>query len=329
MENEVRNIERNNDSNAISLTPEEFYSQLTASSVRFIDSEIQEKFRHSNILIAGVGSVGNPIAMMAVRSGAENLTVLDPDVVAVDNLSRQHYKVNQVGENKAVMTGRNLKEINPFVNVECIDCGLTPDNAEQLVSKSDIVVDAVDIKSLDMVYELHKWAAILGKPVLVGYDLAGTAMVAVYRYDKSPLKPLKGELTQEKIDTFNQIKEFYKQGSVTDGQFLDYVYDSFAGPIPPLRVPVEQLNELINRDPQDGRTYQLGTTATVLSALMVESMRQIVADEEIKDVIMVDIPCEVRRSNPNVLSKFPLLLRTLSVIKQRSQRVEESIQKML
>lgn len=325
----ISNEVNSGQTSAISLSKEEFYTQLTASSQRFIDPEIQERFRTSRILVAGVGSVGNPIAMMAVRSGAENITVMDPDVVAVDNLSRQQYTVNQVGKNKADMTAQNLKLINPFINVNSVDCGVTFKNAREYIAQSDIVVDGVDIRALDMVYELHKWASIEKKPVLVGYDLAGTAMIAVYRYDKEDIKPLRGELTEDKIDVFNQVKEVYKEELISSAQFLDYVYDAFTGPIPPLRVPVEQLNELISRDSKDGRTYQLGTTSTVLSALMVESMRRIIAGEDIKDVIMVDIPSEVRRSNPSVVSKIPLLLRTLSVIRERSKRVEDTMQKML
>jgi len=179
-----------------------------------------------------------------------------------------------------------------------------------------------------MIYELHKWAAIYEKPVLVGYDLAGTAMVAVYRYDKEEIDPLKGELTQEKIDEFKSIQNAYNEENISDAEFLSYVYDAFTGPINPLKVPVEQLKELINRDQNDGRTYQLGTTATVLSALMVESMRRIVSGEDIKDIIMVDIPSEVRRSNPNVVSKIPLLLRTLSVINKRSEGVKDLIKNL-
>lgn len=327
MEKELISTERANNI-GISLTQEEFYAQLTASSSKFIPFEIQEAFRSSDILIAGTGSVGNPIAMMCARSGAENITVLDPDVVAYDNLSRQQFRVNQVGKNKAEMTADNLRDVNPFINVESINSGLTLENAQELVENSDIIVDAVDIRSLDMIYELHKWAAIYEKPVLVGYDLAGTAMVAVYRYDKEEIDPLKGELTQEKIDEFKSIQNAYNEENISDAEFLSYVYDAFTGPINPLKVPVEQLKELINRDQNDGRTYQLGTTATVLSALMVESMRRIISGEDIKDIIMVDIPSEVRRSNPNVVSKIPLLLRTLSVINKRSEGVKDLIKNL-
>jgi sulfur carrier protein ThiS adenylyltransferase len=314
----------------ISMTREEFYKQLTISSSKFIDPEVQEKFRNTGILIAGVGSVGNPIAMMSARSGAERITVMDPDVVEVNNLSRQQYRVEQVGRSKSDMTVQNILEINPFLSdtVESVSVGMTMENAWEYVKDADIVIDAVDIRALDIIYELHRCASELRKPVLVGYDLAGTAMVAVYRYDKKEMKPLKGELTAEKISEFEGVRDAYRDGSISEADFLSYIYDAFTGPINPLKVPVEQLEELIKRDPKDTRTYQLGTTSTVLSALTVEAMRRIVNGEDIKDVIMVDVPSLVRRSNPNLLSRMPLLLRTLATIKERGLTVKEVLTKV-
>ena len=322
--------ETKDSSNSISLTREEFYEQLTVSASKFIDPTIQEKFRDTQILIAGVGSVGNPIAMMAVRSGAERITVMDPDKVEINNLSRQQYTVNQIGGSKSDMTVQNLLQINPFIKETLVSEpeGMTLENARKYVESSDIVIDAVDIRALDIIYELHRLSAELKKPVLVGYDLAGTAMVAVYRYDKEDIKPLKGELSKEKMEEFSGVKDAYKEGLLSESEYLDYIYNAFTGPINPLKVPVEQLEELINRDNKDTRTYQIGTTATLLSTLMVESMRRIVANEEIKDVIMIDIPSSVRRTNPHILSKIPLLLRTLSNVKERGENVKETLNKI-
>ncbi|KKP56801.1 hypothetical protein A3K02_00525 [candidate division WS6 bacterium RIFOXYD1_FULL_33_8] len=317
--------------NGISMTRDEFYRELTISSSKFITAEIQEKFRNTEILIAGVGSVGNPIAMTAVRAGAERVTVMDPDVVEANNLSRQQYTVSQIGKSKADMTVENMKQINPYIadSIHSEAKGMTIENAREYVEKSDIVVDAVDIRALDVIYELHKCAAELRKPVLVGYDLAGTAMVAVYRYDKENIKPLRGELDDEKILEFNKVKLAFNSGILSESEFLDYIYDAFTGPIDPLRVPVEQLEEIIKRTSEDTRTYQIGTTSAVLASLTVEAMRRIVSNEGIKDVILVDIPGLVRRSNPNVISKIPLLLRTLAKVKERGENVRESLNKII
>jgi len=315
--------------NGISITEDEFYKQLTTPSSAFISEQSQERFKKANILIVGAGSIGNPVATEAVRAGAMNLAVMDPDTVEISNLSRQRYTTNQVGKNKSEMTKENLKKINPFASIVSEPLGMTMENAKRYVEFSDIVVDAVDIRALDIIYELHKQASFLKKPVVVGYDLAGTAMVVVYRYDKGNIQPLNGELNEEKIEEFNKVKKALQNGLISDAEFLNYTYEAFTGPINPLKVPVEQLEELINREPSDNKTYQLGATATVLSALIVESTKRILNNEDVKDIISVDIFSEIRRSNPNVLKKMSLLLRVLPTLKQRKNRVQESLNKII
>ena len=334
-EKEVTNNEDENTKNigvqinGISITEDEFYKQLTTPSSAFISEQSQERFKKANILIVGAGSIGNPVATEAVRAGAMNLAVMDPDTVEISNLSRQRYTTNQVGKNKSEMTKENLKKINPFASIVSEPLGMTMENAKRYVEFSDIVVDAVDIRALNIIYELHKQASFLKKPVVVGYDLAGTAMVVVYRYDKGNIQPLNGELNEEKIEEFNKVKKALQNGLISDAEFLNYTYEAFTGPIDPLKVPVEQLEELINREPLDNRTYQLGATATVLSALIVESTRKILNNEDVKDIISVDIFSKIRRSNPNVLKKMSLLLRVLPTLKQRKNRVQESLNKII
>ncbi|HQA87799.1 MAG TPA: hypothetical protein PLW18_01855, partial [Candidatus Dojkabacteria bacterium] len=147
--------------------------------------------------------------------------------------------------------------------------------------------------------------------------------------DKGNIQPLNGELNEEKIEEFNKVKKALQNGLISDAEFLNYTYEAFTGPIDPLKVPVEQLEELINREPLDNRTYQLGATATVLSALTVETIRKILNGEDVKNIISVDIFSEIRRSNPNVLKKMSLLLRVLPTLKQRKNRVQESLNKII
>ena len=301
-----------------------FYQNLTASAEAFISPELQERFRNSRIVVAGTGSIGNPIAMAALRQGAECLTVMDPDIIDETNLSRQEYLWHQVGKNKALMTALNMRLINPGASkkIRSHREGMTVENAAQVVSEADIVVDGVDIRALDIIWELHKQAAAHKKPVIVGYDLAGTAMLAIYRYDQQDISPLKGELDEAKIAEFSRVKAAFESGSITESQFLAYIYDAFAGPINPLNVPVEQFQEILDRDPEDTRSYQLGTTARTTSALAVDAMMRIVDGQEIRDTVLVDIPSRVRKHNPNVLQKLYMIARVLPVIRQRGAEVK-------
>ncbi|MBN2016071.1 ThiF family adenylyltransferase [Candidatus Dojkabacteria bacterium] len=311
-------------------TADEFYAELTASAEKFIPEEVQERLRDARIIVAGCGSIGNPIAMMAVRQGAENVSVLDPDKVEVGNLSRQEYEFHQEGKNKAQMTALNMRLVNPHASkkIRSYPEGLTIENAEGLIREADIVIDAVDIRALDVIYELHRQASIHRKPVIVGYDLAGTAMLAIYRYDIEDLEPLGGELGEEKIKEFKTVRAEFEAGRITEGAFLDYIYDAFTGPINPLKVPVEQLREILERGPDDTRTYQVGTTSRTLSALAVEAMRRILGGEDVKSVVVVDVPSQVRRKNPRIWSKLGLLARVLPVINARGKSVQGTLHKI-
>jgi|GEM_PF-1141441 molybdopterin/thiamine biosynthesis adenylyltransferase len=312
------------------LSSEEFYKVFTASASKFVEQGVQEKFRRSNVLVGGAGSIGNPIAMMAVRSGAENITIADPDVVEDSNLARQEYLKDQVGKNKAEMTVENMSKINPYAKdkLKSIPEGITKENVEELVKNAEIIIDGIDIRAADMSWELHKYACKYKKPVIVGYDMAGTAMVAVYRYDKDVEKVLNGEISEETIEEFKKVKSAYKEGRIKESEFLNYVYDTLTGPINPLKVPVEQFKELISRDSNDTRTYQDGTTSRLLSALTIETMRKIYAGEEVKKIITLDLPSSVRRFNPTIFTKVGLMLKALNVVNKRGAEVKDMTNKL-
>ena len=78
---------------------------------------------------------------------------------------------------------------------------------------------------------------------------------------------------------------------------------------------------MINRK-DDDKTYQIGTTASVIASLMVEACRRILNDEEVKKIITVDIPGKVRRSNPSIFRRLILLSKVLPVMKTRKKEVK-------
>lgn len=320
----------NAESSVENLTHEQFYELFTKSSLDFVGLELQEKLKDTKFLVAGCGSIGNNIATMAMRSGAENITVADPDKVEEGNLARQEYTIGEVGKNKAMMTALNLRMVNPYISksIRSIPEGITAENVEELVRNADIIFDGIDIRASDMMYELHKYASIYKKPVIIGYDLAGTAMLAVYRYDKVNMKPLDGEISPETIEQFAMVKQAYRDGRIEEGQFMDYVNHTLSGGIDPLKVPVEQFEQLINKREGETRTPQVGTTARVVSALAIETVKAILSDKEVKKVIAVDLPSEVRKYNPSVLTKVGLMLRTLAVVGERGKKVDTMLSNM-
>jgi len=198
----------------------------------------------------------------------------------------------------------------------------TVKKVEELVKNADILFDGIDIRASDMMYKFHEYAAKYRKPVIVGYDLAGTAMIAVYRYDKKEMTPLNGDITPEKIEQFKTIKGDYKEGRITEGQFIDYVNHTITGAIDPFKVPVEQLQQLVNKKVEETRTPQMGTTSRLIGGLAIETVKQILLGNEVKDVIAVDLPTAIRKVNPSLLVKIGFMLKALDVIKERGKNVD-------
>lgn len=303
------------------------YQEFVSSVGVYVSAELQEKIKNTGFLIAGNGSIGNPIAMMLARSGAENIIIADPEDIEISNLARQEFTFDQLGKNKAEMTTQNIQAINPrtIKSIKSISKGITAENVEVLVAEADIVVDGIDIRSSDMTWLLHKYACFYKKPVIVGYDLAGTALLTIFRYDQKRIKPLKGNVSEETILTFQRIKKAYQNGDISEAQFLNYVYQVLTGPINPFLVPIEQLKEIVNRKEDETSTSQVGTTARLISVLTVEAIKIMLSGEKVREIIAIDIPSVVRAHNPSVVSKMVYMIKALMTINRRGVGVKEML----
>jgi molybdopterin/thiamine biosynthesis adenylyltransferase len=97
------------------------------------------------VLIVGVGGLGAPAAMALARSGIVHLALIDPDPVELSNLPRQVlFHEADVGTLKVVAAARRLGEIAPAMKVETHACRLEMANAEELIGRAALVIDATD-----------------------------------------------------------------------------------------------------------------------------------------------------------------------------------------
>ena len=97
------------------------------------------------ILIVGVGGLGVPAAMAAVRAGVRRLGLIDPDPVELSNLHRQViYTVSDIGSPKVTTAQRRLRVTHPEVQIETHHCELDSSNARSLIESYDFTIDATD-----------------------------------------------------------------------------------------------------------------------------------------------------------------------------------------
>jgi molybdopterin/thiamine biosynthesis adenylyltransferase len=127
------------------------------------------------VTIVGVGALGSHVALF-LRNEAR-LKLIDFDRIEQKNVLSQFHARRNVGKNKA----RSLEQTMDFLfsgpEVISLPHKLVEDNAEQLLSKTDLVIDCVDNAEARKLIESHKFT-----PVLHG-GLAADGMFGMVGWD--------------------------------------------------------------------------------------------------------------------------------------------------
>ena len=107
-----------------------------------IGNKGQERLLSSTVTIVGVGGLGTVVAELLCRMGVGKLVLIDGDVVAGHNLSRQHlFTQDDVGKKKVLAAKDHLARINQDVDVDVCEEFLQDENVDALTG---VVVDCVD-----------------------------------------------------------------------------------------------------------------------------------------------------------------------------------------
>ena len=105
----------------------------------------QIKLKESSVLIVGAGGLGCPVALYLAAAGVGRIAIIDFDKVDSSNLQRQvAFTQNDVGQLKAEVLANRLREMNPLIEVEAIIARFGSDNAAELLSRFDVLVDGSD-----------------------------------------------------------------------------------------------------------------------------------------------------------------------------------------
>ncbi len=139
----------------------------------------QKKLRAASVLIIGAGGLGSPISLYLAAAGIGRLGLVDFDVVDRTNLQRQIlYGESVVGVPKVEAAAERLRDLNPDVEIETYPTKLTSENALQIMSDYDIIVDGTD--NFPTRYLTNDAAVILGKPYIYGSIFRFEGQVSVF-----------------------------------------------------------------------------------------------------------------------------------------------------
>ncbi|MCD8211512.1 MAG: tRNA threonylcarbamoyladenosine dehydratase [Oscillospiraceae bacterium] len=133
-----------------------------------LGGEAVEKLQGSHVAVFGLGGVGSWCAEALVRSGVEELTLVDDDFVEVSNMNRQAEAVEYtLGEPKAIAMSSRLKDIAPMGNYHTKVfrfCEETREDFFNEETKYDYVVDAIDIVTCKL--DLIETCVTSGVPII-------------------------------------------------------------------------------------------------------------------------------------------------------------------
>ena len=117
--------------------------------------------------------------------GVGRLSIVDFDEVDTSNLHRQViHKSQNVGMNKAESACNAVKDLNPTIRCEAVRMPLTTNNALELVSSHDCVIDASDNPLTR--YLINDACVLGGKPLISGSAMGIEGQLTVYNYKGGP-----------------------------------------------------------------------------------------------------------------------------------------------
>ena len=121
---------------------------------KLIGSEKFDLIRCKKVLLVGLGGVGGSCLEALVRSGIEDIVIIDYDVIDVSNLNRQVITFyDNIGQKKTDVAFDFCKRINPNCNIKKYDLFLNDENISNILENEnvDYIIDACDsIKTKEM-----------------------------------------------------------------------------------------------------------------------------------------------------------------------------------
>jgi len=147
----------------------------------------QERLRNARVLVIGAGGLGCPVLLYLTAAGVGTIGIVDFDVVDASNLQRQVlFRPADVGKLKAEVAAEVLSAQNPFVRFTVHNTKLIRENALELLSSYDVIVDGSD--NFPTRYLVNDACVILKKPLVFGSIFKFEGQVSVFN-----LKNEKGE----------------------------------------------------------------------------------------------------------------------------------------
>ena len=110
-----------------------------------VGAEGQRRLKAARVLCIGAGGLGSPSALYLAAAGVGKIGIVDLDDVDLSNLQRQIlHGTKDIGRKKVESARDRLRDVNPKIDIQLHECRFSSNNALDLVSDYDVVVDGSD-----------------------------------------------------------------------------------------------------------------------------------------------------------------------------------------
>jgi len=141
--------------------------------------QAQSRLCNGSVLIIGAGGLGSPAAIYLAAAGVGRIGIVDKDVVELSNIHRQVIHTEEsVGQHKSDSAATFLRRLNSSINIQLFKNGFNPENAVELVSQFDVIVDASD--NAPTRYLISDACSVVGRPLVSGAAIGTDGQLTVY-----------------------------------------------------------------------------------------------------------------------------------------------------
>lgn len=159
------------------------YSRHLALSEVGIDG--QKRLKNAKVLCIGAGGLASPALLYLAAAGVGTLGIVEDDQVELSNLQRQIlYTTHDIGSSKAQCAQKHLNALNPDIKINLHLHRLTRENAIDILSPYDIILDCTD--NFYSRYLINDACFYLNKPDVYASILRFEGQCTVFSAPNSP-----------------------------------------------------------------------------------------------------------------------------------------------
>lgn len=145
----------------------------------------QLKLAEAKVLIVGAGGLGCPVLQNLAAAGVGTIGIVDGDVVEETNLHRQYlYALNDCGRKKVEVASKVIANQNPEIKIIPFSDYFTKENAGEISSAYQIIVDCTD--TIATRYLINDIAVAKGIPMVYASIHKFQGQLSVFNYENGP-----------------------------------------------------------------------------------------------------------------------------------------------